>query len=191
MSFVQRYARAVWPTPSLWLSILRGASRKLGLDDQHTLLCHLAQRVSRRDHVDYSVAYDFVSYRIVTRVEALLHEFVSPGDAEHVAALVRTWLATLGFSRSTGVFWPTRAEWLAIDRAAAARAFFDGQFTLSAHLAARAIRLGVPKSHAMQWVHQRIAVHARLLAEDCGYGWFSAWVIGERLRRALDSFERQ
>lgn len=187
------YAPALWPSLDAWNAILRGVSMKLGLSSQHTIICHLAQRAAHRHGIPYSRGLDYVNGLLAEHAGAVALECgLRPEDAAEIRRRVRAWLSDLSLlpHYSQKPSWPTREQWLAIDRAAAGHAFYDSRHTLSATLAFHVARLqGIGTSAATRWVHERIAHHTGQLARQVGFNWFTAAGIEYRLTRSLNSFE--
>ena len=184
----------LWPSWLAWISILRGASAKAGLDDQHTIVCHLAAKVARRDELPMDVARDVVNSRIAGHVDQLLVEFGCDDPyAAAIADRVYWWLSTFDDDEQYHAHpsWPSPEQWLGIDRGAAGHADLDTRFTLSTQFAQYVARQrGVSPVGAKHWVHARIAHHASQLLRELGVGHFAASVVKGRIFRWLESFDR-
>ena len=182
----------LWPHPSVWNSILRGASAKLSLDSGHTILCHLATKVARTKGFPHQTAAQFVKARLADRTGALALYFgFDAYHAQMLAERLDAFLHDLELWGSQGVMWPTREQWLAIDRAAAAQSYLDGNKTLTTNLAEFVVgRTGMPLHAAKKHVHARIAAEFAEFARECGFGFIDLIVIRLRFTAWLDSFER-
>ena len=180
------------PTPATWQAIFLGASRKLSLDPNHTILCHLASRAATRYSVPWAEAYRFVKERIAERAAVLALEFgFERAHADVVRDRVFALLQTLDFAKSNDAVWPSPIEWLAIDRAAAAQIYLDGRKTLSQNLAeVFAARTGMSVVAAKKHVHRRIADACAGMARECGFGLVTTIALNFRLSHWLDSFDR-
>lgn len=182
----------LWPTPTTWHAIFRGASSKLSLDPNHTVLCHLASRAATKYAVPWASAYRFVKERVAERAGVLALEFgLERAHADVIVERVFALLQALDFAHGDEVVWPTREEWLAIDRAAAGRIFLDGRKTLSQNLAELvATHTGMSLLTAKKHVHRRIAENFAAMARECGFGLVTTIALNFRLTFWLDSFDR-
>lgn len=187
--FVPAGRQAVlWPPPLGWSSILRGAAVKAGLDGQHTILCHLAAKLARRDRIPLASARNAVNSRISAHVGQLVVEFGLDGEyATSVANRVYWWLDSLDNERyphRVSPSWPSPTQWLAIDRGAAAHAGWDGRLTLSTQFAQIAAGITWCRSQTRS---AGCMQESRVTRRSCCVSWGTAR--GSRLSSRAASFD--